>query len=186
MSLDGCGVVFPGSPGRGKSTLASGLLLRGWSYLSDEFALLDPRTRLLTPYPKALCIKAGAFETLLGLGFPLNVQRQHRKGSKGRVAMVDPLRVRRDAVSAPCPLRMVVIPEYRRGQRPVLAPVSRAQAVFELMQQSFNFGKFRARGLEVLVEAVRQADCYRLHTGDLMESCALIEAAVRERRRAVG
>src|SRR5690606_19284506 len=108
--------VFPGAPGRGKSTLAAGLLMRGAAYLSDEFALLDPQTRLLVPYPKALCIKAGAFETLRRIDFPLHVQRAHRKPGKGRVAMVSPLHVRRNAVSAPCPLRMVVIPEYRRGQ----------------------------------------------------------------------
>src|SRR5690606_23289944 len=72
VSLNGAGVVFPGAPGRGKSTLAAGLLMRGGAYLSDEFALLDPQSHLLVPYPKALCIKAGAFETLRGIGFPLH------------------------------------------------------------------------------------------------------------------
>ncbi|MCH8830719.1 MAG: hypothetical protein IID45_14170, partial [Planctomycetes bacterium] len=40
----GKGVIIAGDSGRGKSTLAAGLLARGWKYCCDEFALIDPDT----------------------------------------------------------------------------------------------------------------------------------------------
>ena len=36
---------------------------RGWEHLSDEFALIEPNTRDLRPFPKPVCVKAGFFGT---------------------------------------------------------------------------------------------------------------------------
>ncbi|HOJ76042.1 MAG TPA: hypothetical protein PLQ89_10245 [Phycisphaerae bacterium] len=179
MSLDGQGVILAGAPGQGKSTLAAGLLARGWSYLSDEFALIHPDTRLLEPYPKALCIKSGSFAPLLKLGLPLDLDRVMHKGSKGPVSLLDPLAVRPDAVSSTCPVRMIVFPQYCPDAEPAVEGISRAQAVFELVRASFNFTKFRGPGLEVLVETVRHARCVRVRSGDLNRTGELIEQALR-------
>jgi len=176
----GAGLVCPGEPGQGKSTLAAALLARGWSYLSDEFALIDPRTRCLVPYPKALCLKAGSFAALQALGLPLDLDRVYHKGAKGRVAVLDPLAIRPDIVPAPCPVRMIVFPRYGGGEPPALEPMPRAQAAFELARASFNFVRFRARGVDLLADVVRHARCYRLRTGDLTETGSLIEREMTE------
>ncbi len=179
MSSGGVGVVFAGRPGQGKSTLAAALLARGWSYLSDEFAMIDPLTRRLMAYPKAICIKAGSFAPLRKLGLPLEGSRIGLKGAKGRVLLLDPLRVRRDAVSPPCPVGLIVFPEYGGGAGPAAEPVSRARTMFELTQVAFNLVKFRTRGMELLCDVVRGAECYRLRTGDLSETCHRVEALLR-------
>jgi HprK-related kinase A len=176
MSWRGDGAIMAGCPGQGKSTLAAGLLARGWSYLSDEFALIDPRSRLLMPYPKTLCIKAGSFDVLTRLGLPLELDRVLHKASKGPVSLLDPLAVRADAVSKPCPVRLIVFPEYQAGATPRIEPMSRARAVYELIQVSFNFTKFRGNGLSLLAETARRAQCVRLRTGDLAASCELLQS----------
>ena len=181
MARYGVGVIFPGSPGQGKSTLAAGLLACGWSYLSDEFALINPDTQLLFPYPKALCIKAGSFDVVRGLGLPIDLTRVYRKGIKGRVAMLNPLAVRSDVVPESCPVGLVVFPEYGHGEPPVMEPLSRAQAVFELTRVSFNFIKFRRGGVDLLVDVVRRARCFRLRTGDLVRTCTLIERCLQDK-----
>jgi HprK-related kinase A len=178
VSRHGTAVVFPGLPGQGKSTLAAALLRRGWSYLSDEFALIDPDTRLLVPYPKALCIKAGAFNMLEALGLPLDLSYVLLKGTKGRVAMLSPLAVRHDAVCEPCPIGAIMFPEWSPGQQPALEPMPRAQGLFQLIQVSFNFVKFRRGGFDLLAEIVRQVRCYRLRTGDLKQTCELVESGL--------
>jgi len=180
MSLHGQGIILAGAPGQGKSTLAAGLLARGWSYLSDEFALIQPDTRMLEPYPKALCIKAGSFDPVIELGLPLDLSRVLHKGSKGPVSLLDPLAVRPDAVSKPCPVRMIVFPQYRPDAAPAVEEISRAQAVFELVQASFNFTKFRNRGLELLADLARQARCVRLTSGHLHQTGQLLEACLAE------
>lgn len=175
LSHRGRGVILAGSPGQGKSTLAAALLASGWSYGSDEFALIDPRTRELHAYPKALCIKAGSFQPLLELGLPLDLDRVLHKGSKGPVSLLDPLSVRSDAVSLACPVRLIAFPEYAKDAAPGIEPMSRAQAVFEMVQASFNFTKFRNAGLEVLTAVAREARCVRIRSGALRQTCKLLE-----------
>jgi len=179
MSLDGVGAIFAGKPGQGKSTLGAALLARGWSYLSDEFALIDPHVQLLVPYPKALCIKAGSFETLRRLGLPIDIRRIYFKGKKGRVALVNPFDMREDAVSEPCRVGRVIFPEYRPDRKLQLEPISRAQAIFELTHVAFNFTKFRTKGIELLANVVRDAKCYRLWSNDLNATGDLLEAEMR-------
>ncbi len=174
----GRGVIFPAEPGRGKSTLAAGLLAAGWSYLSDEFALFDLRTGLLVPYPKALCVKAGSFAALEALGLPLQGAPVHHKRYKGRVAIVDPFAIRGDVVAGPCPLTAVIFPRYVEGAAPRLEPISRARAIFELTRVSFNFPKYRARGFELLADAVAEAECFELTAGELQATVRLLDAAL--------
>ncbi|MBI4580278.1 MAG: hypothetical protein HY718_11285 [Planctomycetes bacterium] len=175
VSHQGVGVILAGSPGQGKSTLAAGMLARGWSYLSDEFALIDPDTRHLEPFPKAICIKAGSFATLLEQGLPLDLKRVLHKGHKGPVSLLDPAAVRPNAVGPPCPVGLIVFPRYDPHAAPAIEPMSRAQAVFELIQVSFNFSKFRDRGFDLLAAVARKAQCVRLRSGDLVETCELLD-----------
>ncbi len=176
VARDGVAIVCPGQPGQGKTTLAAALLKQGWSYLSDEFALFDLETRLLEPYPKALCIKAGSFDVLRQMRLPIDTGRVYYKGEKGRVAMLDPLRVRPDVVAGRCRVGMIVFPEVNHSTTPVIERISRAQSVFELTRCSFNFGRFRTPGFHMLADVVEKAGCYRLRCGHLGTTCDLIEA----------
>jgi HprK-related kinase A len=176
VARDGVAIVCPGQPGQGKTTLAAALLSQGWRYLSDEFALFNPETQLLEPYPKALCIKAGSFDMLRRMRLPIDVDRAYYKGEKGRVAMLDPLKIRPDIVAGHCRLGMVLFPEVNHSTTPVIERMSRAQAVFELTRCSFNFGKFRATGFNLLADVLERAGCYRLRCGHLGTTCDLVEA----------
>lgn len=180
LSWKGAGVLFPGSPGAGKSTLAAALLARGWSYATDEFALIDPDTRRLVPYPRALSIKQGSVAVLRRLGLPVDDAVTCTTDAKGPIRCLDPLRVRADALARPGPIRLIVFPRYARGRAPSIEPMTRAEAVFEMSRVCFNFLKFRARGVELLVDVVRRARCYRLRTGDPDRSCRLVEACLQD------
>lgn len=178
VSKEGRGVMFPGSPGQGKSTLAAALLTRGWQYYSDEFALIDPQTRELNAYPKALCIKKGSFDLLERFGLPLDAGPAHLKGLKGPVRFIHPRAVRPDAVAEPGPIRVIIFPHQSPGVEPAVQPMPRAQALFELTKVSFNFSKFKARGFHLLADVVEQAQCYRLISGDLNRTCEVVESCV--------
>lgn len=53
MARDGRACVFPAASGQGKSTLVGELLARGWGYLSDEIAPIDPARCAVLPFPVA-------------------------------------------------------------------------------------------------------------------------------------
>jgi len=67
VEVDGRVVVIAGKSGRGKSTLTAALVQAGFAYLTDELVVLDPATRRVQPYPKALDLSAES-QALLGVG----------------------------------------------------------------------------------------------------------------------
>jgi HprK-related kinase A len=176
VQCDRGGMIFPGSPGSGKTTLAAGLLARGWRYLSDEFALIEPEHRRLVPYPKALCIKAGSYAVMERLGLTIRSAAVHAKPLKGPVRFLNPTKIRPDAVGTPCPIRAVVFPTYVNGADPCLRAISRAEAAFELNRLSFNFLEFGNDAFDLLAAVIRDARCYRLVSGDIGATCDRIES----------
>jgi len=57
VERNGVATMMVGEPGAGKSTLALNLLARGYRYLSDEFAIIDPKTLEAMPLPNGLNVK---------------------------------------------------------------------------------------------------------------------------------
>ena len=176
LETGGQALLLPGEPGSGKSTLAAGLLARGWSYFCDEFALINLATRTAHPFPRALCIKEPSFPVMDRLGLPLRRKTPYRKPTKGRVAFLNPLDVRPDAVGRPSRVHWVVFPHYVEGATPVLRTIPRSQAAFELSRQCFNFHVHQANAMALLADLIRDADCYQLTAGDIHLTCELLES----------
>lgn len=175
LSCDGTGVILAADSGSGKSTLAAGLIARGWQYLSDEFALIDPETLYLHPFPKALCIKSGAFDIVEGLGLPLWRDRHYVKALKGRVGYVSPHAVGPETISPPCRVGLVIFPTYVRGAEPRLVALPRAQAAMALAAQTFNRQPFGPQTAGILSRLVRSARCFHLQSGELASTCELLQ-----------
>ncbi len=174
----GNGVLLVGKSGQGKSTLAAGLLARGWSYLCDEFALLNPNTLQAHPFPKALCIKAGSFDVVDQLGVPLWRRGHYVKASKGHVAYIRPHDVRPRIVATPSPIRFVVFPRYSQGTKAQAYSISKGRAAFKLAGNAFNRNAFDQRVLSILGDVVRGAECLCLEGGDIHETCDLVDSLV--------
>ena len=116
------------------------------------------------------------------LGLRLCKKTPYHKPTKGRVAFLNPLDVRPDVVGAPSPVRWVVFPKYTAGATPALEPISKAQAVFDILRQCFNFKAYKARALDIVTGMVRDAACYRLTSGDIHVTCDLIQDLVGKTR----
>lgn len=172
----GAGCIFAGASGCGKSTLAAALLLRGWGYLGDELALIDPNSLNLQPFPKALCIKAGSFGLVRRLNMSFAGRRHHVKGFKGHVGYINPLDVRAHSLGDPAPVRFVIFPKYTEGCKPRLYPVSRARGAFELARCALNSNMIGHQAFSVLSDLVRGAECYGLESGPIDSACDLIES----------
>ncbi len=178
---NGQGVLLAADSGSGKSTLAAGLLARGWQYLSDEFALIDPVELTMHALPKALCIKAGAFDAVRELGLPLWRERHYVKALKGCVGYIRPGDIRPNAVAAAAPIRWIIFPQYLAGCRPRLLPAPRAQALFTLAAGTLNRHIFGHQAAAILRRVVTAAACYRLEAGPLNETCDVVEELASER-----
>ncbi|MGH2701708.1 MAG: hypothetical protein ACRDJ2_08030, partial [Actinomycetota bacterium] len=168
-SLHGRGLLLPARMDSGKSTLVAGLTRSGFDYLTDEVALLDPSSGILHPYPKALWLEEPSISAIGGL---TRIQRR-LLGEQYQVPASD---LRQSAIGSPVPVRLIVTPRYEEGAQTQLEAIGRAEAIVLLRSHCFNFPDFGDRGLDLLSELVRGADCYRMIVGDLG---AAVEALTR-------
>ena len=178
LERNGCGVLFVGGSGCGKSTLAAALLSRGWHYLSDELALIQPETLRVHGFPKALCIKEGSFALMKELDLPLWRRRHLVKTFKGPVGYINPRQVNPAGVAESAPVGQVVFVRYVPGREARFYPVSRAQAVFSLTAYTLNRHQFGPPALSVLGDLVRTAGGIDLNVGPLQQTCRLIESLI--------
>ncbi len=176
MAYQNRGFIFAGNSGCGKSTLAAILLARGWQYLCDEFALVNIDTLRLEPFPKALCIKAGSFPVVRGLGLSFARRRDYIKEFKGRVGYINPHDAGPTAISAAVAARFIIFPKYQPGAKPRLQRITPAGAVFELSRCCFNRQRFPEAATPALVKLVGHAECFRLDVGGVTETSRLLES----------
>jgi hypothetical protein len=163
----GRGIIFPGAPDAGKTTLVAGLTRVGFAYLSDEAALIDPLTGQLHPFPRALAMDSGSIDAISDLRGKLPPDHDQFMRHRYYVAPDD---LRPGAVGRPCRVQYVIAPRYEAGAETVLEPMSRAEALMMLAENSFNFLRFGSVAFESLRQAMEGVKCYRLRTGSLEEA----------------
>lgn len=164
----GRAVVLPAPPDSGKTTLTAALVRSGFRYLSDEAALLDPRTGLVHPFPRALAMDAGSLRAV-------GANNGHDGGTLRHVPVED---LGGRAADGPVPVTAVVFPSYRPGADVAIEPVGRAATVVALAEQAFNADRFGAEGVRLLADVVRDATCWRLTMGDARRAAALVREVV--------
>ena len=172
VEWDGYAALFPAPMESGKTTLVAGLVRAGARYLSDEAAAIDPVTLLVHPFAKSMTVGAGSSEVLADLLPTVDpeVTRRYLLGDWH----VDARTIRSDALAPPTPPGYVIAPRYDRDARTTLVPMTRAEAVMEMGQNSFNLSHHGRGGVEALAMVARRSACYRLVVSDLDAACSLL------------
>lgn len=173
-SRGGVGVVLPGQPEAGKTTLVAGLLRSGFRYLTDEAAAIDPDTMEIIPYPKPLTIDRGSWEVLADFA-PETDERSEKYHQEQW--HVNPAQRIPHSISPPVQVHIVVFPRYEGGSATRLEPIRRAEAMVGLLQQTFKVHEQGERNLRLLARMLRTVQCFRLTSGDLSEACEVVLAA---------
>jgi hypothetical protein len=174
----GEGVLLPAPSGNGKTTLTTALVRAGFRYLSDEAGAIDPVTRRLYPFQRPLILKEGhaqVFPDLYRIG-----NGSTRKGMRH----LRPELIRQEPKGEPCEIRFVIAHKYQPGARTTITPISKAEALMELVNNVSNLHRYRGRALPLLAPVARRARSYRLVQGNVDEAVEAITAVTKRRRRA--
>ena len=157
LSVGGRGLLLPGPSGSGKTMLAAALATAGCGYLTDEAASIDPGTLEIDAYAKPLSLRSGSL-AVLG-------RRGPGAGTSHEMIPVSALRA--GSVGRPVPAWALVLPRYEPGATTVLRPISRAEALVEVANNSFNFVDHGGEWMHLLRRLVLACWCGRLTMGDL-------------------
>ena len=165
----GQSVLFPAPSGSGKTTLSAALTKRGWSYGSDEMALLN-RDLMWRGLPLPPCVKSGNYRLVEGWHPALGDAPEHdRYGRKVKYLPV--------AVEAFFePVDTVVFPRFDPGAETRLEPVDPFEGLIKLLglcvYVPLGFGNDDVERLLRWHESVKY---YALSFRDPMEAAALLE-----------
>ena len=183
LERGGRALLLPAPPGSGKSTLCAALMCRGWRLLSDEFALLDPQSRVLQPIPRPVALK-GPSIALLKAWSPdawLGPEVDNNEGE--RVAY---LRPPAESVRASATMAVpgwIVVPTFEAGAPPIVESMSRARALVHLADNSFNYNLHGRIGFECLASIADIAPCVTLRYSALEDGVQAVDRLALESRR---
>ena len=167
VARGGHALALVGPMGAGKSTLAAGLVQRGWDYLTDEVVAIEAgRVR---PYAKP-CSLGDPPAALGPLGWTPPAGAAPYLAGGGLV----PARALGSVAPAPVPLAGVVLPAYRRGAPVTVTELDRADALVEIGAHAFGLSAPGA--LASLDAAVGPLPCFRVVGGDLVAACGAVES----------
>lgn len=170
----GSGLLLSGEPGAGKSTLAAALTFGGWRLLSDEVGMIPPGRRELLPLPRPVGLKNQSIE-IVRTAYPEAILGPSTvETRKGTVAHLRPTTesVARAAESATP--KWIVFPKFVAGVTPEVRPVSRADALLRLAEQSFNYSVLGLTGFNALADVVDGCSCFDIRFGTLDDALACV------------
>ena len=176
---NGAGFIFPGESESGKSSLTTFMVTKGYGYLSDELAAIDPSTGELHAFPKPLSIKDTSV-------FPTLVDRDNLwvGPPDGEIVDEEPVWYAHAEDVAPqpiedsAPVRYIIFPRYDSSTAPSLQPLALDEAMRRLIENCVNLQRFGREGLGVLGNLLRGARAFSLTTNSLEDTTALVNELV--------
>ena len=183
VERDGRALIISGESGAGKSTLCAALVLAGWRLLSDEFALIDPDTGLLSPLPRPVSLKNASIDIIRRRGpemvfGPEGIDIEHARF----VHMKPPVSSVRRASETATPA-VVIFPRWKAGVPTALTRVRAAQTLIRLADQSFNYNYLGVRGFNAIAALARRAEGYELEYSDLDDALPRLAGLCDSRAR---
>jgi HprK-related kinase A len=170
LERQGRAVMLPAPPGSGKSTLTAALAQRGWRLLSDELALLDPRTGLVHGMARPVNLKNTAIDLIRRFAPDAVLTEPVPDTLKGTLAL---MRAPEDSIARarePARPAWVITPRYLADSSAQLLPVAKARMLMVLADQAFNYDIHGRAGFETTANLVDRCDCFEFVYSSLDEA----------------
>ncbi|WP_174297269.1 HprK-related kinase A [Sphingomonas bacterium] len=182
VERDGRALVMTGESGSGKSTLAAllstGNRKRRWRLLADEFALVEPATGLIHPFPRPISLKNQSV-ALFADGVPPDRLGPLLVGTpKGDVRHLVPdadAIARMDEAASPA---LLLFPRF--GAARAVRPVGTGEVFVRLTQASTNYHALGEPGFDALLRIARGLPARAIDYADGAEALALVDMLVDE------
>lgn len=176
IERSGMAAILPAPPGSGKSTLCAGLVNRGWRLLSDELALLDPRSGNLVPLGRPVSLKNESIRVMQEFAPDAIFSPVVRETTKGDVSHMRPPESSVARVTETARPAWVILPRYDASMtNPKLEPLSKAQAFMQLLDQAFNYNVHGAAGFEAIADLMESCDCYTFSYSNLDDAVSVFD-----------
>jgi GTPase SAR1 family protein len=173
VALNGKGLILPGKPGSGKSTLTYALIKRGFRFLSDDFAFVDPKTRGVLPFPKSFTFRPEASSLF---------EEVKKAFERGDIIWVTEtkcyLNLRKMGITelgSPINVDYIVFPTYDPESPKKLKKISKKKAAQKLVDGGSLFSQANPKRIkfslqDLASQLTESAECYELVTSELEDT----------------
>lgn len=173
VEKDGKTLIITGESGSGKSTLSALLGSRGWRFMGDEFALIDPLTGWAHPFPRPISLKNQSVALMQALlpgptfGTPMN------DTPKGDIRHLVPHADAIAAMKTPAPPALILFPRY--GYESAVRDMGVSEVFVRLTQASTNYVMLGEAGYTALTNLVTTTPCRAIDYPDTDTAIATVE-----------
>ncbi len=174
-------ILLPAAAGSGKSSLTAALVHRGYRYLSDEVALIEPITFHVPPMPLAVCVKSTGWD-VMSRYFPHIgdlMGHQRMDGKVVRYIPPAPATIQQSAAQ----VSHIIFPRYDANTATEIRPIGRSVALARMMSECLACGHLDRTNVNQLIRWIGQIDCYELPFASLEDAIALVEHIAPPDRR---
>ena len=175
VERNGCAIVMAGQSGAGKSTLATLLAAKGWRFMGDEFALLDPLTGSLHALPRLISLKNDGVAAARA-AWPTARMGPLLSGTpKGDIRHLVPDAGAIAAMDIPARPALLVFPRF--GSAAASRPVSPSEVFVRLTHASTNYVLLGEAGFRSLTGLAATVPAIAIDYPDGAGGVAAVEAA---------
>lgn len=175
LSKNGVGLILPGLPGAGKSTLCAALCLSGWRVLSDEHALVPLGTANLAPLCRPISLKNESIAIIKSFDSSTVLGPESVDTHKGTVAHMKADLTADSHDPALIPARIMIFSQYSAGSKLVLKKKPKTESFMFAGLHSFNYSLLSQTGFETMCTLMDEVDCFDLTYSDLDKALHVIE-----------
>ncbi len=179
VERNGRAILFPASPGDGKSTLCTALIHSGWRLMSDEFGLVRPEDGMLLPLPRLIPLKNESIDVIRRFRPEAIIGPAFLETRKGTVAHVRPPLESIRRMHEPARPRWFVFPRWIANAPLTLEPMAKSQAFLMVATNAFNYEVLDETAFRLVADLVGSCDCYSLSYSDLDEAVAALDELSR-------
>ncbi len=173
VEKDGKALILTGESGSGKSTLSALLMARGWRFMGDEFALIDPETGLAWPFPRPISLKNASVAVVETLLPKCHWGLWQRDTAKGDIRHLVPDAKALAAADTPARPALILFPAF--GPAAETRPVGQGEVFVRLTQASTNYTALGERGFAALGKLVSTLPAFAIDYPDTQTGLALVE-----------
>lgn len=173
VEKNGRALIMTGESGSGKSTLSALLASKGWRFLGDEFALIDPIDGRLHPFPRPVSLKNEAIAVMQSACPTAHFGPMQVGTAKGDIChMVPPI----DAIAAmmePTLPTLILFPAF--GLPTEVRQVGPSEAFVRLTDASTNYTALGEAGFDALTRLVTRVPAIAVDYPDSAAALSLVD-----------